>query len=122
MRWLVICLIAGCKSDPGPTCAEVTDHMLEVTKQQVIGHEGMVLGQRDAMIAQCNQREMPAETRRCLLAAKDLPALASCRAGAKVEPDPNEKPRRPVQSPAAGLPHGPPPPTHHPEVAPTSTP
>lgn len=83
MRWLLVTIVlAACgKSDPGPSCGQVTDHMLEVTKQQLVGHEGMVLGQRDAMIKQCEQRDMPAETRRCLFAAKDIPAIAECRAG-----------------------------------------
>lgn len=87
-------LIVGCggKVDEGPTCTQVTDHMLDVTKQQLVGHGDMELGQRGAMIAQCEQRKMSGEQRRCLMAAKDIPGIAACRAG---KTDVLEKPRKP---------------------------
>jgi len=100
MRWIMVAmLVAACgkAEDPGPTCAQVTDHMLEVTKQQLVGHGDMVLGQRNAMIAQCESRTMPAQTRKCLVAAKTLDAIAACRAG-KTDGSPTEpfeKPRKP---------------------------
>lgn len=102
MRWLLaVALLAGCskKADRGPSCAEVTDHMLEVTRQQLTGHGEMELGNRKAMIAQCEERKMPAATRKCLVAATDLPAIAACRAGKKPEPDPETAPAAPASAP-----------------------
>ncbi|HEU0034489.1 MAG TPA: hypothetical protein VFQ53_27890 [Kofleriaceae bacterium] len=86
MRWIVVAvaLASACSKseDPGPPCAQVVDHMLEVTQQTIVGHGDMgANGQRGAMLAQCEQRKMPAATRRCLVAAKTLDQIASCRAG-----------------------------------------
>jgi hypothetical protein len=104
MRWLVVLSIAlaGCgrdqPQDPGPPCAEVMDHILAVTKNQLVGHGDMVLGQRDAMIGQCEARKLPADKRRCLMAANTLDAIASCKAGdpnaAPYDPRTGEKPRK----------------------------
>jgi hypothetical protein len=94
----VSCLV-GCGSkaaeDPGPSCAQVMDHILEVTKQQLVGHGDMQLGQRDAMIKQCEERKMPVKTRTCLLAAKTLADIAECRAGKPSGGPPQRKPETP---------------------------
>jgi hypothetical protein len=75
--------LAACKDDPGPSCAQVTDHMLEVTKQMLAGHDGMgQLGDRKAMIAQCEQRNLTKQVRQCLMTAKDLDGFAACRKSA----------------------------------------
>lgn len=71
--------------DPGPPCDQVVDHMLEVTKQQMVGHGAELKTQKAAMVRQCEERKMPAATRRCLVAAKTLPEIAECRAGKKPE-------------------------------------
>lgn len=90
---IVIVLIAcGSKSDPGPTCAQVMDHILEITQQQLVGHGDEIKSQRAAMIAQCEQRNMPAEMRRCLLDSKTRDAIATCHA----KDAPFEKPRKPL--------------------------
>lgn len=93
---LLAVLVACSKSEPAPSCAQVMDHILEVSKQQIMGHGDMVLGQRDAMIAQCEARELSADKRRCLFAANTLDAIASCKAGdASAAPGPvPERPRR----------------------------
>ena len=91
MRILALVVIAACgKSEPpAPSCTQVTDHILEVSKQQIVGHGDMQLGQRDAMIAQCEARKLPADKRNCLVAAKTLAEIASCKAGdAGAEPGP----------------------------------
>lgn len=104
MRWILFAMVmvvtgvatgCGSKSDPGPTCAQITDHMLEVTKQELVGHGDELLGQRKQLIEQCEARKMNADQRRCLLAAKDMAGFATCRAGKDPAPAPDEKPRRP---------------------------
>lgn len=73
-------LITGCKKgDPGPSCDKVVDHMLELTKQMMPGHDTESLGNRNQLIAECKQRKMPASVRTCLLAAKSFNHLADCR-------------------------------------------
>lgn len=99
MRFVVALLVvAGCKSD-APSCAQVTDHLLVVTKQQVVGHDTEELANRDVMIAQCEARELSADTRRCLLAARTLTEIAACKAGdataTPIDPKSVEKPRKP---------------------------
>lgn len=76
--------------------------MLEVTKQQLIGHEGMTLGSRDAMIQQCEQRKMSPEARRCLVAARSLADLAGCRAGKRRGAGAGNGPRVPQTRGSAG--------------------
>ncbi len=105
MRWILLAMVmvataatvvgCGSKSDPGPTCAQITDHMLEVTKQELVGHGDELLGQRKTMIEQCEGRKLTADQRRCLVAAKDMAGFAACRAGKDPAPGPDEKPRRP---------------------------
>jgi hypothetical protein len=101
MRFVIALIVAaGCsKSDPGPPCEQVVDHMLEVTKQQLVGHGEAVTSQRTAMLKQCKDRNMSAATRTCLVAATNLTQIAECRAGtggAKVT-----KPSSPATAPAA---------------------
>jgi hypothetical protein len=81
MKRLVFALaLLGCnKGDSGPTCAQVTDHMLEVTKQQLTGHGNLELGNRKQMIDVCEQRHLTAEQKRCIMSAKTLPALGDCQ-------------------------------------------
>ncbi len=78
---LIAALLVACqKEDPGPPCDKVVDHMLDVTKQQLPGHEGMTMtGERKAMIRQCEQRKYTAQERKCLLEAKGLDGFAACR-------------------------------------------
>ena len=95
MRWIVVMIaLAGCgKKDPGPSCDQVVDHMLEVTKTQLMGHENTnLMSQKKAMVAQCEQRDMSRDVRTCLMGAQTITEIAKCR-GSKT--DINERPRRP---------------------------
>jgi|SRR5882724_6343755 len=80
MRFLlVLCLVACNKDDPGPSCTQVVDHVLEVTKQVLPGHETVgMTGDRKASIAQCEARKLPAAARKCLVAAKTLDGFGDC--------------------------------------------
>jgi len=71
-------MLVGCSKDEGPPCSAVVDHMLEVTKQMA-GHEDMKLGDRKQMIGLCEKKSYTADEKRCLVAAKDLNAIAACR-------------------------------------------
>lgn len=67
--------------------------MLEVTKQQLMGHEGANFNsQRKAMVSQCENRNMSSEMRTCLVGTKTIADIAKCRGG---KTDVLEKPRKP---------------------------
>jgi hypothetical protein len=83
---LLAALLVACKEDKGPPCAAVVDHMLDVTKQAMPGHDPAALGDRNAMIAQCEKRNMPPTMRKCLIAAKSLADFAECQEKAKPAP------------------------------------
>ena len=85
---LAALLIACKKEDPGPPCGQIVDHMLEITKQQLVGHDTMQLGDRQQMIDQCEQRKLPRQARTCMMAAKSLTDLAGCQAQGKPTPTP----------------------------------
>lgn len=95
MRFMLLALLvaaAGCskkeKADPGPPCDQVVDHMLVVMKQGLTGHDDLALGNKKQMVEQCESRKLSAKERRCLLEAKDLAGLASCRDAKAPEPAP----------------------------------
>jgi small lipoprotein (TIGR04454 family) len=79
---LVFAALAACggkKDDDGaPTCAQVVDHLLTVTKQQLAGHAGMEQKMRKQMIDHCETSVSP-DARHCLINAKTLDALADCK-------------------------------------------
>lgn len=82
---LVVAPVAGCKRgtpEKVPTCAELTDHLSAVTKIAYPGHGDMEMGNRPADIAKCEERNPSPDERRCIMAAKDLNAIASCRKAA----------------------------------------
>lgn len=112
-RAFLLVILVGCggKKDPGPPCDKVVDHMLEVTKQQMMGHENANFGsQRKAMVAQCEQRNMSVEMRTCLLATQTIADIAKCRGG---KTDVLERPRKPrAGSGSTTLPTAPPPSPH----------
>ena len=73
-------LLAACgHSDPGPACPQIVDHILDVSKQGLTGHGTLELGNRKVMIADCERRHMSKPARRCIMAAKSLADLSSCR-------------------------------------------
>ena len=67
------------KEDPGPPCSQVVDKMVEITMQVVPGHDPSMFGDKKQMIAECEQRKMPASQRKCIVAAKTKDDLAKCR-------------------------------------------
>lgn len=74
-------LLAACSKpapDRGPPCDAIVDNLLAVSKTQLAGHGDMALGDRTAMLAQCEKRTLTPDQRRCLATAKDLTALAGC--------------------------------------------
>src|SRR5574338_1207759 len=95
-------LVAACnKSDPGPPCGKVVDHVQELMKQMMPGHDEAALGDRTHMIAQCEQRKMPAKVRRCLVDAKTFNDLAACQAQG---PKPPTRPAPPAPTPSEAPP------------------
>lgn len=108
MRWslcspivaLAVALAAGCgkrEQEKVPSCAELTEHLYEVTRIAYPGHGDMEMGNRKAEIEACEQRNLPAAERRCMMAAKDLAGVAACR---KHSAPPASKPAKPA-APAA---------------------
>jgi hypothetical protein len=94
---LVAALLVACsKGDSGPPCDKVVDHMLELTKQMMPGHDQDSLGNRKQMIDDCKSRKMSAATRRCLLDAKSFNDLAACRARDQKTSTPSPPPMAPT--------------------------
>jgi hypothetical protein len=78
---LILLLAASCQKheDPGgPPCDQVVDHLLEVTKQSLLGHEALNVDLKKQMVQQCVDRKYSKQARECLLAAKDTADLAIC--------------------------------------------
>jgi len=86
---LALALVACNKDDPGPSCTQVVDHVLEVTKQVLPAHETVgALGDRKSSIDQCEARKLPKETRQCLVAAKTLDGFGECYKAVRGTPRP----------------------------------
>ncbi|HUS27843.1 MAG TPA: hypothetical protein VMZ53_05025 [Kofleriaceae bacterium] len=102
---LLVLVVAGCEKSPGPSCEQISDHMLDVTKQAMPGHDPAYLGDRKAMVAQCEKRNPTREMRNCLMKAKTLAELGECQAkpGDK-KPDPQPSRPLPTTAPEAPAP------------------
>lgn len=105
---LVVALALGaCSSskkaaDPGPSCADVVDNIMKVTKEKLAGHGDLQVQNRSVMIQQCEKRKLSPEQRTCLAAAKDLNAIATCTPRPATPPRPATKaPAPPTPAPAA---------------------
>ena len=70
--------LCACSKDKGPSCEQVTDHLLEIMKSSMAGHEGMPMGNRKQMIESCEKRDPAKAARECLMAARDMTAMANC--------------------------------------------
>ena len=92
LRFTLLLALVACKEDKGPSCPQVVDHMLEVTKQQLPGHDSQALGDRKQMIDECEKRKLSPAMRKCLMAAKTFAGLAECRAKDAPPPQPNAAP------------------------------
>lgn len=123
-RIVVMIALAGCgKKDAGPSCEQVVDHMLEVTKTQLMGHENTnLVSQKKAMVTQCEQREMSTDVRTCLMGAQTITEIAKCRGG---KTDVMERQRRPRVLPGsasgAGSGSDNQPFRHHPDTVPAGS-
>jgi hypothetical protein len=82
-RLVFVLVLAACgKNEKAPTCAEVTDHVLEITRIAYPGHGDMgASGNREAQVQQCEARKLPAAERRCMMSAKSMEDLGQCRRG-----------------------------------------
>lgn len=84
MRLALVLLLVACGSskkaeDPGPTCAQLTDHLLQLMSSSMPpGHGNMRMGDKKSMNAHCEEKHMDAKTRTCVLAAKTMPDAAAC--------------------------------------------
>lgn len=94
-RFIVLAvLLVACSKDKGPPCAKIVDHMLDVTKQALPGHDSEGFGDRKGMVAQCEKRNYSREMRKCLMAATSLAGFGECQAKGK----PTPAPTRPLPS------------------------
>ena len=78
MATFVLSLSLACSKDKGPSCEQVTDHLLGIMKSAMAGHEGMNMGNRRQMIDSCEKRDPSKAVRECLMAAKDMTTMANC--------------------------------------------
>ena len=93
MRALVLALVIACggKSESdAPSCAQVMDHILEITRNQLVGHGDEVKSQRAGMIKQCEDRNMAPDLRKCLFQAKTLDDIAKCQGTSTPKPRPQK--------------------------------
>lgn len=98
---LLVSVVACGKRDSGPPCDQVVDHMMDLMKQMMPGHDQDALGSRTQMIEECKSRKMSAATRRCLLDAKTFNDLATCRARDQKTSTPTPPaPKQPAPAPA----------------------
>ena len=76
---LLVLLAASChKDDPGPPCDKVVDHMAEVTKSMMTGHDQVEVKTRFLDIQFCEKKQFSKQLRECLFAAKDVAGIAAC--------------------------------------------
>ena len=81
-RLVLVVLLGGCAKEKAPSCAEITDHMLEIVKKEYAGHGDMgAQGNRKNAIDQCEARKVPAGERRCIMSAISTEQIAQCRRG-----------------------------------------
>lgn len=77
LAWLVFLVACG-SSESGPSCEQMVDHVIQVTKQATGKEPSPEVGDRATQIKKCTDRKIPAETRTCILAAPSLTAIADC--------------------------------------------
>ncbi len=100
-RFVVVLLLTACnkQAEKLPSCAEVTDHLLEVTRIAYPGHGDMgARGNRQAEIDACESRHLTAKERHCILAAKTTEAIELCRRE-RVKQESDAVPARPGAPP-----------------------
>lgn len=98
---LLACGSSKKKEDPGPTCSQVVDHMLEIMKGGLTGHGNVEMGNRQQMLDQCESRKLTPTQRKCMLAANNIATLANCSAPPKPLPTAPAGPATAPATPAA---------------------
>lgn len=83
--FLVAC---SSKGDSGPPCDKVVEHMTDLMKQAMPGHDIDTMAPRKTLIDQCEKRKLPASARKCMLEAKKFNDLAPCQPKATKAPTP----------------------------------
>jgi hypothetical protein len=81
LTWLVSCSLAflGCKGgSSGPSCADITDHILKITLAAMPAHGGMKLANKQQMTDHC-EKDMSKDERQCMMDSPDLNGFAKCR-------------------------------------------
>jgi hypothetical protein len=100
---LAALLVAACKkAESGPSCEQVVDHIMELMKQMMPGHDQGALGNHKQMVDQCVHNKMPAKMRSCLYAAKSFNELADCRPKDMKSSTPSPPPVTPTAPPPPG--------------------
>ena len=80
--WALV--LPACKGS-GPSCADVTDHILKITMAAMPAHAGMKLANKQQMIDHC-EKDLSADERQCLMEATELNGFAKCRKQPSVPP------------------------------------
>jgi hypothetical protein len=80
---LLAAIAAACgkaaQEPPGPSCAEITEHIYKLTRVEYPGHGDMAMGDRKRDVAACEARKLAPRERRCMIAAGSIVELAKCR-------------------------------------------
>jgi hypothetical protein len=78
--WIVVAALAACggKDDPGPSCDQLTDHLLSIMTGTVPGHAGMAMAPRQLMIQRCDEKHYAPQIRTCMMAATTMAAAGAC--------------------------------------------
>lgn len=77
MRAALLVLLVAC-GDSGPSCEQMVDHVIAVTKQTTGKEPSADIGDRATQIKKCQDRKIPADTRTCVASAPSLSAIADC--------------------------------------------
>jgi hypothetical protein len=105
--WIAACscaLVIACKGS-GPSCTELTEHIINATMAAMPAHAGMKLANKQQMTDHC-EKDMSADERRCMMDAPDLAAFGKCRSQFH-GPLPAPAPAPAAPSPAAPSPAAP---------------
>ena len=80
IAWLAVAALAACggKDDPGPSCEQLTDHLLAVMTGTAPGHAGMAMAPRQLMIQRCDDKHYTPAVRTCMLAATTMASAGAC--------------------------------------------
>lgn len=78
--------VCGGKDDPGPSCEQLTDHLLSIMTGTVPGHAGMAMAPRQLMIQRCDEKHYAPQVRTCMMAATTMTAAGACSGEKPIAP------------------------------------